>query len=96
VILCPGIAWEGAHILAERVRAVVEQHPFANREKQPSGAVTVSVGIAGYPHDGASAQDVLKAADDALYNSKRTGRNRVSAASVLTLGQSTAAGKKAA
>jgi diguanylate cyclase (GGDEF)-like protein len=41
-------------------------------------AITVSVGIAIGPEDGASAQELVAAADAALYDAKRSGRNRVS------------------
>lgn len=43
-------------------------------------SVTVSLGVAMYPADGATGQDVLRAADDALYQAKAQGRNRVVAA----------------
>jgi diguanylate cyclase (GGDEF)-like protein len=40
-------------------------------------SVTVSLGIAMFPTDGATGQDVLRAADDAMYQAKAQGRNRV-------------------
>ena len=40
-------------------------------------SVTVSLGIAMFPGDGDSGQDVLRAADDAMYQAKAQGRNRV-------------------
>ena len=43
--------------------------------------VTVSVGIAVWPRDGKDFEQVLKAADRALYRAKEAGRNRVLAAS---------------
>jgi diguanylate cyclase (GGDEF)-like protein len=42
--------------------------------------VTVSIGVASFPENGTSWQDVLRAADDALYAAKRSGRNRVAQA----------------
>jgi len=39
--------------------------------------VTVSVGVALWPRDGTSPQAVIKCADQALYRSKQTGRDRV-------------------
>jgi diguanylate cyclase (GGDEF)-like protein len=38
--------------------------------------VTVSLGIAIYPEHGQGLEDILQAADKALYESKRAGRNR--------------------
>lgn len=58
---------------AERIRAAVAARPM------PDGVrpVTVSVGVALWPQDGASPQAVIKCADQALYRSKQTGRDRV-------------------
>jgi diguanylate cyclase (GGDEF)-like protein/PAS domain S-box-containing protein len=40
-------------------------------------SITVSLGIAMFPEDGGTGQDVLRAADDAMYQAKAQGRNRV-------------------
>ena len=54
--------------------------------EMPSGiAVTVSVGVATFPVDGAAAEDLIGAADRALYSSKHNGRNRVTAAPAADL-----------
>ena len=63
----------GAITYGERIRAVLEQHTFEH------GTTTVSLGIASLPDDGVSADDLIVAADRALYDAKRLGRNRVSA-----------------
>ncbi|MEJ2503567.1 MAG: GGDEF domain-containing protein, partial [Gemmatimonadota bacterium] len=68
---------EEAVPILERLRLDVEAHPFRQRDVQPSGRITVSAGLAGFPDDGASYEEVLKQADDALYRAKREGRNRV-------------------
>jgi predicted signal transduction protein with EAL and GGDEF domain len=39
--------------------------------------ITISVGVAAFPEAGDNPQSVLKAADDALYRAKESGRNRV-------------------
>lgn len=56
---------------AERMRVAVEAHSFPRRKR-----LTVSIGIATYPQDGETAADVLKKADQALYQAKKAGRNR--------------------
>jgi len=58
---------------AERIRAAVAARPM------PDGVrgVTVSVGVALWPRDGVSPQAVIKCADQALYQSKQSGRDRV-------------------
>jgi diguanylate cyclase (GGDEF)-like protein len=46
-------------------------------EGQTLEAITLSLGVAGFPEDGPSIADILKAADDALYRAKREGRGQV-------------------
>lgn len=83
VVLCPGIDAEGARILAERIRATIETHPFEHASAQPLGKVSISVGVTGVtsPPDSeetaGSFKDVIQRADEALYRSKKEGRNRV-------------------
>jgi diguanylate cyclase (GGDEF)-like protein len=52
------------------------------RRGQSIGPVTVSQGVAGFPDHGASAVQILQAADAALYRAKRGGRDRVVVAEV--------------
>jgi diguanylate cyclase (GGDEF)-like protein len=63
----------GAVALAERIRATVADALL------PGGAepVTASFGVASAPHDGYQGDDLLLAADAALYAAKRAGRDRV-------------------
>ena len=72
VVLCPHVAEDGAHRLAERMREAVLQ----NRFETPSGNVTVtcSLGVADERH-GLGAE-LVSAADRALFIAKRSGRNR--------------------
>jgi diguanylate cyclase (GGDEF)-like protein len=62
---------DAANEVAERIRARVESHQFAGRK------ITLSIGIAQFPADGESAEEVIASADEALYAAKRAGRNRV-------------------
>lgn len=80
VVLCPGTHAEGGMILAERLRRTVEDARFPNGEGQPLGRVTVSVGVAAFPEHGSNENEVLEAADKAVYSSKNAGRNRVTLA----------------
>jgi diguanylate cyclase (GGDEF)-like protein len=64
----------GAVKYAQRIRDVIERHQFA------SGALTVSVGIAALPDDVLSWEDLVPAADRALYTAKRLGRNAIEVA----------------
>ena len=62
---------DGALTYAERIRSVVAEYEFRH------GTVTVSLGAASLPEDGACGDDLVVAADKALYDAKRLGRNRV-------------------
>ncbi len=73
-------ATDRAHgkLLAERLRKVIEQHPVAVDEG-PAVAVTVSIGIAAFPEVPCKEpEDLVEAADKALYRAKDAGRNRIS------------------
>jgi diguanylate cyclase (GGDEF)-like protein len=64
----------GARLYADRIRQVLTSYPFANGRR-----VTASFGIAALPEDVApAADDLMRAADEALYAAKRAGKNRVS------------------
>jgi diguanylate cyclase (GGDEF)-like protein len=70
-VLLTDTGGEVANEVAERIRARVEAQEFAGRK------ITLSVGIAEFPQDGATADEVISSADEALYAAKRSGRNRV-------------------
>jgi len=63
----------GARLYADRIRQVVARYPFSHGLK-----VTASFGISSLPEDVAPAADeVMRAADEALYGAKRAGKNTV-------------------
>jgi diguanylate cyclase (GGDEF)-like protein/PAS domain S-box-containing protein len=76
VILCPQTKPEDACLLAERVRATVAGHAFLHAADQPGGCLSISIGVAS-GDDGKTVEEVLMRADEALYRSKKNGRNRV-------------------
>jgi diguanylate cyclase (GGDEF)-like protein len=63
-------------LVAERIRLAVERMIVPSGTDKPLPQVTVSLGIAIYPEHGQGLEDILQAADKALYESKRAGRNR--------------------
>ncbi|OJE08802.1 diguanylate cyclase [Bacillus thuringiensis] len=63
--------------MGEQIRTVVESHPFQLLDGTKI-KITVSVGVSEYE---GSSEQFIQAADDALYYSKRNGRNKVSSAS---------------
>lgn len=83
VVLCQEADETQTLLIAEKIRKVIEGTPFPHGENQPLGKVTASVGTAVFPLHGNAPKDVLHAADLALYESKRMGRNRVTAFSEL-------------
>jgi len=66
-----------AAIVAERIRREVASTPFGVNRNAATIPVTISVGIASVLPRGDSVADLLKRADDALYDAKAAGRNRV-------------------
>ena len=77
VLLLPGTVLDAAVTFAERIRECVEKHEFEYGEGQ-SLHRTMSCGVAAWPHPRITNQEALiRAADEALYVAKETGRNRV-------------------
>lgn len=75
VAVLPETTIQDALIIAERIRQSIAEFPFANRETQPQGIISVSIGIAGFPCDADSDVDLIQHADTALYAAKRASRN---------------------
>lgn len=79
VLLMPGIDYEAAVLVVERIRAAAEALEYRLDSGQTL-QVTLSVGIAAYPGGETAMQkpsDLLQTADNALYRAKRQGRNRI-------------------
>ncbi|WP_200255707.1 cache domain-containing protein [Halorhodospira neutriphila] len=81
-LLAPETDERGLRALAERIRAETEAHISSTLGL--SAPVTVSLGIAVYPHHGQDATALVKAADEALYTAKSSGRNRIAVAGEVT------------
>jgi two-component system cell cycle response regulator len=85
VIICEETDARGAMLLAERVREELEKTIFHPPGKVGPGgtplgiSVNCSIGIATFPDAGSNWDEMFKAADESLYVSKRSGRNRSTA-----------------
>ncbi|MET0064718.1 MAG: diguanylate cyclase [Candidatus Thiodiazotropha sp.] len=62
--------------MAERLRKLVEETEFVI-EAPLQVSITISVGVATYPIHGKTCDELLRAADHAMYRAKQSGRNRV-------------------
>ena len=77
-LLMPGIGSAEAAPIAESIRGKVHMHSFMYEGKKIP--VTTSLGVSELKGDIESAQDLIKSADKALYQSKESGRNKVTIA----------------
>jgi len=77
LVIFPGAKRTQALAAAENVRQAIASHEFPFAFDQPLGVISVSGGVAECPVDGSDAATLVRAADEALYQAKRSGRNRV-------------------
>lgn len=75
-VVMPGSSEQTTLAVAERIRQRVESLGYKTRSGRERH-LTVSLGCASFPNGGVDAPDILKAADVALFEAKRTGRNKV-------------------
>ncbi|RJQ60508.1 MAG: response regulator [Desulfobacteraceae bacterium] len=82
-VVLPYADRKGAASAADRILEAIRTDSFPASDSRPepgseeSKRVTVSMGVALYPEDAESAQELIKLADKALYRAKREGKNRV-------------------
>jgi len=74
IIVLPGADRDSAALVAEKLRLAIESYPW------PHQPVTASFGVAGLLPEMHEYMELVRAADQALYVSKRDGRNRVTLA----------------
>jgi two-component system, cell cycle response regulator len=75
VLLLPETDLAGSRILAEKVRRAMCEEPVEHNGR--TRTVTLSLGVAAYPHSGTSVRSLLAAAQEALKRAKENGRNRI-------------------
>lgn len=74
-LVLPDADRDTAVVRAEALRTAIENLDL-NVHGNPLGPITISIGIAVFPQHGSSPEDLMRAADQALYVAKRNGRNR--------------------
>jgi diguanylate cyclase (GGDEF)-like protein len=85
-LLLPHTGKAGAVILAERIRDAAQSAATRSAAAgEPISGYTLSLGVATFPSDAQSPQQLMLAADNAELAAKRSGKNRVCAAPALSL-----------
>ncbi|MEW5922306.1 MAG: diguanylate cyclase [Bacillota bacterium] len=76
-VILPNTGLQEANTAAMRLNRAVAGYSYSGEINRPFDKLTVSAGIANYPYHAQNTQELLEAADEALYSSKTTGGNRV-------------------
>lgn len=76
-IILPETDKKGASVSARCLRKVIEETKFDGEEVLPQGYLTISIGVATYPEDAKSREELIQKADEAMYESKHQGKNTV-------------------
>ena len=76
-LILPGTGKKESVFVCERIRRAIEAESFAGESHMPLGRLTTSIGIATFPADGVTTNELIHAADLALYSAKQSGRNRL-------------------
>jgi diguanylate cyclase (GGDEF)-like protein/PAS domain S-box-containing protein len=94
VLVFPDSSLEDTRLRVEEIRALVKALELRHGD-QALGKVTVSAGIAQASADGSKPNELLRAADEALYAAKQAGRDRVVASTQAAVGAPAAASASA-
>jgi diguanylate cyclase (GGDEF)-like protein len=76
-IIMPVVERSTAGEILERIRKQLSETSFNYEKEDLPITVTCSFGVSGFPNDGVTAARLIEKSDAALYQAKRTGRNRV-------------------
>jgi diguanylate cyclase (GGDEF)-like protein len=76
-IVFPGASKENALELSSRIMNEVRKATFEGEQLMPKGSLKVSMGVACFPEHATTAEDLIRAADQALYAAKRAGGNTI-------------------
>ena len=76
LVLLPETDYAGAFVVAEKIRGEAEEMGY--RLEAEGAATSVSIGLVSHPEDGGTADELVRAADRAMYNAKSLGKNQIS------------------
>jgi len=76
-VIVPEVGADSAQRMAARIRELIEISDFDGEDVMPGGRLTISVGVATFPTQAGSKDELLAHADRALYRAKTAGKNRV-------------------
>jgi diguanylate cyclase (GGDEF)-like protein len=74
-IMLPETSKEEALIVCERIRKSVAMTPMVDEKENTVGTISVTIGLASFPEDADTKDDLIDNADKALYQGKRAGKN---------------------
>ena len=76
LILLPETEFIGAYVVAEKIREGVEQ--IGESLATGPASTSVSIGLVSHPEDGSTSEELMVAADRAMYQAKSLGKNQIS------------------
>ncbi len=79
-IILPDTNLQGGLLIADKLMEALKDEKISHEESKVASYVTLSIGLAVYTGQFQTQEELLKAADDALYKAKDNGRNRVESA----------------
>ena len=82
IVVLPDTSTQSCALVAERIRKSVMDMEVPSSTEKPLPPITVSIGVASFPENGQTVEEVIQASDKSMYESKRNGRNRVSLSSL--------------
>jgi len=86
-IVMPNTVKENARLFAERLRNEVEKLFAGEDGLRPANRLTISCGVASYPEDALTKDDLIAMSDTALYDAKGSGKNRTCVYSKAIVGK---------
>ena len=83
IIVLPETKSNEAKVVAERARKSIEENQFEGEESQPSGRVTISLGLVTCMNGTLTVEEMIKESDKNLYKAKAAGKNKIISTVIL-------------